>query len=184
MFEVALEQYLSQGDPLERALVYEKEQANSVEVVECVNALPATSAYIRRGVAFEMLDMPLNWEKLKPSIEKSPYLREHSIEEEEANIRLPLEGHLARKLIDVTKVKELSIVSKPTVTEEMTALEEWYLLTKSVMLMCKVGSTFAEPLDHDEPIALTDAVDDDDEEEEEDATTRKMIVDDIEDADN
>ncbi|MCD9639526.1 hypothetical protein HAX54_024109, partial [Datura stramonium] len=36
------------------------------------------------------------------------YKREHGIEEEEANLWIPLEGHLARKLIDVTKDKEPS----------------------------------------------------------------------------
>ncbi|MCD9640924.1 hypothetical protein HAX54_026660, partial [Datura stramonium] len=74
------------------------------------------------------------------------------------------------------------IGGSPVTVEEMTVLEERYPLTVSVMLICKVGSTFDELLDDDEPTVLTDAVDDDNEED--DATMREMMVDDMEDADD
>ncbi|MCE0481828.1 hypothetical protein HAX54_039911 [Datura stramonium] len=102
------------------------------------------------------------------------FLREHGIEEEEADLRLPLVGDLARKLIDVTKVKEPSIVSRLALTQA----------EQSVMLICnKVGLAIFEPLDDDEPKVLVNTVNDE-EEEKEDAIMGAMMVDDTKDADD
>ncbi|MCD7461137.1 hypothetical protein HAX54_045347, partial [Datura stramonium] len=44
----ALEQYLSQKDPLGRALVYEREQGDSSEKIECLVVLEATDTHVSR----------------------------------------------------------------------------------------------------------------------------------------
>ncbi|MCD7451894.1 hypothetical protein HAX54_013918 [Datura stramonium] len=71
----------------------------------------------------------------------------------------------------------LRIRGRPSIDEEMSALEKSYPLTESAMLMCKVGSAFEELLDDDEPMVLTDGIDDLDNDEEDDATTGAMKVD-------
>ncbi|MCD7458090.1 hypothetical protein HAX54_037137 [Datura stramonium] len=73
----------------------------------------------------------------------------------------------------------LKIGGGPMTTEEISALEERYLLTDSAMMMCKMGPVFEELLDDDEPTVLADTIYNDDEEEY-DATTRAMLVDNIE----
>ncbi|MCD9640694.1 hypothetical protein HAX54_026146 [Datura stramonium] len=108
-----------------------------------------------------------------------------------------MEVHLVAKLIDVAKVKEPDTMSElahiqaehqPQIgrkleTEvEIDILEEWYLLIKSVMLMCQVGLAFVESLEYDEPIVLTYEVDKEDDED--DATTSAMMVADTEDVDD
>ncbi|MCD7448541.1 hypothetical protein HAX54_043816 [Datura stramonium] len=70
----ALEQYLSQEDPHGRALVYEKEQGDSSEKIECVAVLDSTSTHVSRKCSFETLEKPLTWEELKQSIGKAPSL--------------------------------------------------------------------------------------------------------------
>ncbi|MCD7462843.1 hypothetical protein HAX54_049455 [Datura stramonium] len=72
---------------------------------------------------------------------------------------------------------QLKIRDRPTTDEEMSALEERYPLTKSVMLMCKVGRAFKKPLDDDEPTILTNGVDDMDDDEDDD-TIGAMQLDD------
>ncbi|MCD9642082.1 hypothetical protein HAX54_028717 [Datura stramonium] len=71
MPDVALEQYLLHKDPLKGALVYDKEQVNSVESIECLSNLDSTNGYVMRGAAFKRLDKPSTWEKPKTSIEKA-----------------------------------------------------------------------------------------------------------------
>ncbi|MCD9559815.1 hypothetical protein HAX54_018116 [Datura stramonium] len=92
----------------------------------------------------------------------------YGIEEEEANLQLPLAGHLVGELIDVAKLKKLDIVTAPTLTQAKCQARDnsW-----------RVRTTFVEPLDDDEPIVLTNEVDEDD------ATTSTIMVDDIDDVD-
>ncbi|MCE0481708.1 hypothetical protein HAX54_039687, partial [Datura stramonium] len=58
--------------PLGRALVYEKEQGDGLEKIECLVLLDATDAHVSREGPLETLDKPLTWERPKPSIEKAP----------------------------------------------------------------------------------------------------------------
>lgn len=44
------------------------------------------------------------------------FLREANIKEEEADLHLPLAGHLAGKMIDITKVKETITSTSPLLT--------------------------------------------------------------------
>ncbi|MCD7453325.1 hypothetical protein HAX54_020567 [Datura stramonium] len=69
---------------------------------------------------------------------------------------------------------------RPTTDEEISSLEELHQLTESAMLICRVGSTFEEPLDDDEPMVLTDGIGDLDNE----ATTGEMQFDGKDDDDN
>ncbi|MCD7472993.1 hypothetical protein HAX54_014522 [Datura stramonium] len=78
----------------------------------------------------------------------------------------------------------MKIGGRPTTVEEMYALEDWYILIDSAMIMCKVEPVFEEQLDDDEPTMLTDAVDDEDEDDKDDATTEAILVDDTEDVDD
>ncbi|MCD7470018.1 hypothetical protein HAX54_009578, partial [Datura stramonium] len=55
---------------------------------------------------------------------------------------------------------QLRIGGRTATTKEIFVLEELYFLIESAMMMFKVGPTFEDPLDDDDPKVLTNLVDD------------------------